>query len=154
MMFINKVCQALEQHRVRYAIAGGYAVALHGAVRGTMDVDIVINWNSRTLHNTEKALEGIGLVSRLPVSAEDVFQFRDEYVSNRNLVAWNFYHPEDASQQVDIIIIYDLKGKGRLRRDTEEGSIQLLGLRELMDMKRESGRPQDLEDVNALEKFT
>lgn len=153
-MFINKVCQALEQHRVRYAIAGGYAVALHGAVRGTMDVDIVINWNSRTLHNTEKALEGIGLVSRLPVSAEDVFQFRDEYVSNRNLVAWNFYHPEDASQQVDIIIIYDLKGKGRLRRDTEEGSIQLLGLRELMDMKRESGRPQDLEDVNALEKFT
>ena len=153
-MFINKVCQALEQHRVRYAIAGGYAVALHGAVRGTMDVDIVINWNSRTLHNTEKALEGIGLVSRLPVSAEDVFQFRDEYVSNRNLVAWNFYHPEDASQQVDIIIIYDLKGKGRLRRDTEEGSIQLLGLRELMDMKRESGRPQDLEDVNALEKLT
>ncbi len=153
MMFINKVCQALEHHRVRYAIAGGYAVALHGAVRGTMDVDIVINWDSRTLRDTEKALEGIGLVSRLPVSAEDVFQFRDEYVSNRNLVAWNFFNPEDASQQVDIIIIYDLKGKGRLRRDTVEGPIQVLGLRELMDMKRESGRPQDLEDVKALEKL-
>lgn len=152
-MFINKVCQALEHHRVRYAIAGGYAVALHGAVRGTMDVDIVINWDSRTLRDTEKALEGIGLVSRLPVSAEDVFQFRDEYVSNRNLVAWNFFNPEDASQQVDIIIIYDLKGKGRLRRDTVEGPIQVLGLRELMDMKRESGRPQDLEDVKALEKL-
>ena len=152
-MFINRVCQALERHRVRYAIAGGYAVALHGAVRGTMDVDIVINWDSHTLRDTEKALEGIGLVTRLPVSAEDVFQFRDEYVSNRNLVAWNFYHPEDASQQVDIIIIYDLRGKGRLRRDTVEGPIQVLGLRELMDMKRESGRPQDLEDVNALEKL-
>ena len=127
MMFINKICRALEESDVRYAIAGGYAVALHGAVRGTMDVDIVINWDLRSLHKTEKAFEGIGLVSRLPVNAEDVFLFRDEYISNRNLVAWNFYHPQDVSQQVDIIITYDLKGKRRQRRVTEAGHIQVLG---------------------------
>jgi len=153
MLFINRVCTSLAQHRVRYAIAGGYAVALHGAVRGTMDVDIVINWDLPSLLKTEKALQEIQLVSRLPVNAEDVFRFRDEYVRNRNLIAWNFYHPADVSQQVDIIITYDLKGVSRTRRDSEEGKIQVLGLEELIAMKKESGRPQDLEDIKALEKL-
>jgi len=118
-----------------------------------MDVDIVINWELPSLLKTEKALQKIQLVSRLPVSAEDVFRFRDEYVRNRNLIAWNFYHPADVSQQVDIIITYDLKGISRIRRHSEEGIIQVLGLEELIAMKKESGRPQDLEDIKALEKL-
>jgi hypothetical protein len=153
MMFINKVCHELDRHGVRYAVVGGYGVALHGAVRGTMDVDIVINWDLRTLRKTEKALGSIGLVSRLPINSDDVYHFRDEYINNRNLVAWNFYHPGDISQLVDVIITYDLKGKGRQVRETLEGQIQLLKLRDLIEMKRASGRPQDLEDVKALERL-
>ena len=151
MLFINKVCLALDQASVRYAIVGGYAVALHGAVRGTMDVDIVINWDLNSLQKTVKALKGINLVSRLPVSADDVFQFRDEYIKNRNLIAWSFHNPADLSQQVDIIITFDLKGKGRKKLNTRSGALHLLNLAELINMKRESGRPQDLEDVKALE---
>ena len=153
MLFINKVCSSLDKRRVRYAIVGGYAVALHGAVRGTMDVDIVINWNLRSLKNAEKALQEIQLVSRLPVGAEDVYRFRDEYVSNRNLIAWNFFNPADVSQQVDIVITYDLKGSTRIRKHSQAGVIQVLSLDELMTMKKESGRQQDLEDVKALEKL-
>ena len=152
-MFINEICKALDQNRVRYAIAGGYAVALHGAVRGTTDVDVVINWDLRSLSNAEKALTGLGLVSRLPINADDVFQFRDEYINNRNLVAWNFHHPEDVSRQVDIIITYDLKGKGLVVYETLAGPIQILNLKDLIRMKRESGRPQDLEDIKALERL-
>lgn len=154
MLFINKVCVALEKAGVRYAVVGGYAVALHGAVRGTMDVDVAINWDLDSLRKTESALTGIGLVSRLPVSAGDVFQFRDEYVTNRNLVAWNFYNPGDVSQQVDIIITYNLKGKKRQRIQTRSGALQILKRAELIQMKRESGRPQDIEDVKALEKLS
>jgi hypothetical protein len=151
MLFINKVCLALDQAGVRYAIVGGYAVALHGAVRGTMDVDIVINWDLNSLQKSTRALNDIHLVSRLPVSAEDVFQFRDEYIQNRNLIAWNFHNPDDLSQQVDIIIAFDLKGKGRKKLNTRSGALHLLNLADLISMKRESGRPQDLEDVKALE---
>lgn len=153
MLFINKVCQALDRNRVRYAIVGGYAVALHGAVRGTMDIDIVVNWDIQTLRGTEKVMGKLGLVSRLPIHANDVYQFRDEYINNRNLIAWSFYHPEDASQQVDIIITYDLRGKGRQARETLAGPVQILKLTELIKMKRESARPQDLADVDALEKL-
>lgn len=153
MMFLNELCAALERNKVRYALAGGYAVALHGAVRGTVDIDIVINWNLKNIRAAEMALQELGLVSRLPITSDDVFAFRDEYIRNRNLVAWNFYHPRDASKLVDIIITGDLKGKRRKNLQTLGGPVQLLGIRDLIEMKRASGRPQDLADIEALEKL-
>ncbi len=153
MTALARICGALARAGVRYAVVGGHAVALHGAVRGTVDLDIVISWTRQSLVNTEKALMGIGLVSRLPISATDILEFRNEYIQNRNLVAWNFYNPGDLSEQVDIIITYDLKGKRTKRIDLENTSIQILSKRDLIEMKRQSGRPQDKEDVIALEKL-
>ncbi len=153
MTFLNRVCSALAGKGVRYAVVGGHAVALHGAVRGTVDVDIVLAWNLKSLRATEQALTGIGLVSRLPISANDVFQFRDEYVKNRNLIGWNFYNLSNSAEQVDIVITYDLKGKKTGKVDTAGGPVNILSRTELIVMKRASGRPQDLEDVKALEKL-
>ena len=156
MSFLEKVCAALREADVRYAIAGGYAVALHGAVRGTIGVDVVLHWTKRTLAKAEAALNDIGLVSRLPVSARDVFAFRDEYVRNRNLTTWAFYNPDDPSEQVDIVITYDLTGKQgkRLKRVTlPSGPVQVLSLKDLVGMKRASGRLQDVEDIRALDRL-
>ena len=153
MPFLNRVCSALSDKGVRYAIVGGHAVALHGAVRGTVDVDITLAWNLKSLQATEEALTEIGLVSRLPVSAVDVFRFRDEYVNNRNLIGWNFYNPANAAEQVDIVITYDLKGTKVTSVETAGGSVRILNRQALIDMKQASGRPQDLADVKALEKL-
>lgn len=153
MTFLSRVSGALEAAGVRYALVGGYAVALHGAVRGTVDIDLVLHWTRRELKAAEAALAGIGLVSRLPVNADDVFQFRDEYLRNRNLIAWNFYNPQDLSEQVDIVISEDLRGKRRVRMETLAGPVQVLSRKDLIAMKKASGRPQDLADVEALEKL-
>ena len=153
MTALERICAALKRAGVRYAIVGGHAVALHGAVRGTVDIDVAISWNRKSLSLTEKALNDIGLVSRLPITADDIFDFRKEYIDNRNLTAWNFYNPDDLAIQVDIIITYDLKGKRTKRIQLVDGPIQILDLRELIKMKRESARPQDIEDVNALERL-
>ncbi len=40
-MFLLRISQAFQQANIPYALVGGYAVALHGAVRGTIDVDII-----------------------------------------------------------------------------------------------------------------
>ena len=69
MTFLEQICTALRDADVRYAVVGGYAVALHGAVRGTVDIDLAFPWTERTLVLAEAALNGIGLVSALPVSA-------------------------------------------------------------------------------------
>lgn len=138
---------------VPYAVVGGYAVALHGAVRGTVDVDVIVAWNLRSLKAAEQAVQSLGLVSRLPITAVEVFRFRDEYIRNRNLIAWNFYNPKDLSEQLDIVITADLKGKKVSTVKTPDGPIRVLGRNDLIAMKRASGRPQDLEDVDALERL-
>jgi hypothetical protein len=153
MSFLSRVSKALDAAGVRYALVGGYAVALHGAVRGTVDIDIVLRWTLRDLEAAETALSSLGLVSRLPVTADSVFRFRDEYIRNRNLIAWNFYNPQDLSEQLDIVISEDLRGKRTISVDTRNGPVQVLSRKDLIAMKRASGRPQDLADVEALEKL-
>ena len=153
MTTLERICTAFGNADVRYAVVGGHAVALHGAVRGTFDIDVVLNWTKQTLARAEAALNGLGLVSRLPISAEDVFAFRDEYVQKRNLIAWNFYNPDDPVEQVDVIINYDLAAKRTKRIALSSGSVEILSLADLIAMKRASGRPQDIEDVRALERL-
>src|SRR4051812_18130984 len=97
-MFLFTLVDALQTAKVPFAIAGGYAVALHGAVRGTIDVDIVLRLAKRDFMEAERSLKGIGLEPRLPVTAGQVFDFRREYIENRNLVAWSFWNPTDPSQ--------------------------------------------------------
>lgn len=150
-MFIHDICSALDKAEVPYAIVGGYAVALHGAIRGTVDVDVAIQWSFKNLQNAENALKQIGLVSLIPINAETLFHFRDEYIQNRNLIAWNFYDPSNPLNQVDIIINYDLKSLRNTKTvKTVLGTIRILSLNDLIEMKKASGRPQDLEDVKAL----
>ena len=153
MTTLEKICGALRDAGVRYAIVGGHAVALHGVVRGTLDIDVVVRWTRATLVRAEAALNAIGLVSRLPVTAREVYDFRDEYVRNRNLTAWNFYNPDDPLEQVDIIMTDDLAGKRTKAVALPTGPVRVLSVTDLIAMKRRSGRPQDLEDVRALEKL-
>ena len=153
MTFLERVCEVLNKSRVRYVLVGGYAVSLHGAIRGTLDIDVALRWTKHDLTKAEEALQKIGLVSRLPVTAQDVFKYRDEYIQNRNLVAWNFYNPTDPSELLDIIINFDAKGKRADYKQLSTLSVPVLNIRDLIDMKKASGRPQDIEDIKALEKL-
>src|SRR6185503_6418543 len=103
--------------RVPYALVGGFAVALHGAVRGTVDVDLVVRLREAVFQRTEKALMALGLQSRLPVTASEVFRFREEYLRNRNLRAWTFVNPSRPSEIVDVILSEDL-GRMKIERFT------------------------------------
>lgn len=150
-MFIHKVCSVLNDWKVPFAIVGGYAVVLHGFARGTVDIDLVLRCSLKHLQNAEAALKRIGLVSRIPITADDLFRFKEEYIQKRNLIAWNFYDPLNPLHQVDIIITYDLKNPDHVQKiRTAEGTVSVLAVEELIKMKKASGRPQDLEDVKAL----
>ena len=154
MTFLERVCETLNQAGVGYLVVGGYAVSMHGAVRGTLNVDIALRWTRKNLEKTEVALSSIRLISRLPLTARDLFDYRDEYIRNRNLIAWNFVNPDDLSEQLDVIINYDATGKKAVNRKLIETSVPLLNVKDLIKMKKASARPQDLEDIKALEKLT
>lgn len=150
-MFIHEVCAVLRKAKIPYAVVGGYAVALHGAVRGTVDVDVVIKWNLKNLEKLEKVLSEMGLISLIPINSNSLFHFRDEYIRERNLITWNFYDPKNPLNQLDIIITYDLKTAHTKTIKTSAGEIKILAMEDLIAMKKASGRPQDLQDVKALE---
>ncbi|RME14484.1 MAG: hypothetical protein D6797_08770 [Bdellovibrio sp.] len=152
-MFIKKVCQALEKEKVPYAVVGGYAVTLHGAVRGTIDIDLIIKWNLKNLISVKRAMKSLNLEPQLPITAENLFNFRKEYIENKNLIAWSFTNPHNPSEQVDIIITFDLGNRKTKTIRTSGGNIKILNKKDLIIMKKLSGRPQDLEDIKALKEL-
>ena len=150
-MFIQKLIQSLVKHDVNYALVGGYAVALHGAFRGTLDIDFIIQVDNQSFLKAEQALLAIGLQPRLPVKASDVFHFRDEYINRRNMIAWSFVNPNNPAEMVDIIITEDLAKMHTVSKQGFGLDIQVLAIEDLIQMKQKSGRLQDLEDIAALE---
>lgn len=146
-MFVEDVAHALKEAHVRYAVAGGYAVALHGAVRGTLELDLVVRHSRQDFVDAAAALRRLRLEPRLPATAEEVFKFRGEYLKNRGLTQWDFVDREDPSRRVDIVLTRDLRDV----RTRLIGELPVVSREDLIEMKRESGRPQDLEDARALE---
>lgn len=149
-MFILDIVNALESVKVKYAIVGGYAVAMHGAVRGTIDVDIVIQINKSAFKRTENAFHNLGLKSRLPVTSDDVYNFREEYINNRNLTAWSFVNPDKPTDIVDIIITEDLTGIKTVTKNVGKKKIKVASIEDLIRMKSKTKRKQDIEDIKAL----
>ena len=149
-MLLVRVAAALEAAKVPYALVGGYAVALHGVVRGTVNIDLVLNFRLSQFEGADTALRSIGLTPRLPVTAAEIFRFREEYVANRDLRAWSFVNAADPSEIVDVILTHDLAGLKTKGVRVQGRTIKIVAIDDLIRMKKAAGRPQDLEDVKAL----
>lgn len=63
-MFVLDVTNELVKRKIKFALVGGYALAMHGIVRATMDVDIVVGLTKRELIEAEAAMAALGLTSR------------------------------------------------------------------------------------------
>jgi hypothetical protein len=151
-MKITDLVLALKKEKINYLVVGGYAVNFHGYSRNTVDIDLVIKFTLTNLKKIEKLLNNMGLVSRLPIDAISIYNFKEEYIKNKNLIAWNFYNANDPTDQVDILInhdISDFKAEKFLVGDLE---IKVISKEDLISMKRRSGRDKDLLDIKELTK--
>lgn len=149
-MLLYELTDAFEKAHLKYAVIGGYALALHGLVRATVDIDFILSLTQKDFELAEKVLAQLGLKSRLPVRAQDIIKMRKEYIENRNLLAWSFVDYNNPARQVDILITKDLK---RLKVQTISVAgrkINVATLAELLKMKMEAGRPQDLIDIQSI----
>jgi len=152
-MFLIELVKALDKAKLDYALVGGYAVALHGAVRGTLDVDLVLSLDKSSLIKAEKVFLNMRLVSKLPVSAAEIFEFRKEYITKRNLVAWSFVDPNNPLRLLDIVITEDLKNLETVKLKVHGQAIKVASISSLIQMKKKSSRQQDIADIEALEQI-
>lgn len=152
-MFINKVVQSLETQGLPYALVGGYAVAMHGAIRATLNLDFVIGLERSEFLKFEEAMEIIKLVPRLPVKASEVFELRKEYIQNRDILTWSFYNPANPREVVGVVLTQDLNTIDTAVKEVGDQKIVIAAIEDLITMKQMAGRPKDLEDIRALERL-
>ena len=147
MNFLERIVKAFTARKIPYALVGGYAVALHGSPRGTVDIDIVVKHSEDFFTSVEKCMKDLGFSPRLPVTAKEIFHFKEEYIAKRNLVAWSFYNPTDPIEVLNVIITHDLIRMKSVSKKFGLGKISVLSIEDLIKMKIDAGRPQDLESL-------
>ena len=135
----------LNQHNVQYIVIGGYALAFHGHPRYTKDIDI---WIDAKEDNAKRVLDvlrdfGFGSVNL------DI----QDFISEENIIQLG-YPPN----RIDILT----SAKGVVFGDCISSShlimigdleVRFLDIQNLIVNKQETGRLQDLADVEALEKL-
>lgn len=150
--------RTLNEARVRYLVAGGLAVVAHGYVRFTDDLDIWLDLSKENLHRAIEALKTLGYRPAVPVDIED---FADEnerrrWIEEKDAKVLMLFSNEHPTAGPDIFIEdpldFDQAYKDGLRIEIAPGlETTFLGFKDLLEMKRRAGRPQDLADIAELE---
>ncbi len=138
-----QVCEALNRSGANYLVIGGVACILHGYVRATTDVDILIE---PTLDNARRVLEGLSRVG---------YGFAQEWAPEEILARPITIIGDDPA--VDIFTVawsvkYDQAIPRASAVEVDGVRIPLIGIDDLIATKR-TGRPLDAADIEALEEI-
>jgi len=138
-----RICRALNGAGARYLVIGGVACILHGHVRATTDLDVLID---RTMDNAERVLVGL---------AETGYGFAREWSAGELIARPITVIGDDPAVDVFTVawtVSYE-SAVGRSGSVQVEGvTIPLIGLDDLIATKR-TGRLQDAADVEVLEEI-
>jgi hypothetical protein len=79
------LCKALNAEGVRYVLIGGFAVILHGFVRGTKDIDLLVEVSAENIQRLKRAMamlpdNAISLMADDEVEKYQVVRIADEIV--------------------------------------------------------------------------
>lgn len=153
------IIDALERAQVRYVIAGGIAVNLHGFARFTKDLDLLIDLEPRNAKEAMHVLGQCGLKPRVPVALAEFADAdkRNDWFENRNMLVFQVCHPTDPFCSVDVFIRnpidFELLWARAVVAKIGRLDCRFASIADLVTMKRIAGRPQDLNDIDALEKI-
>ena len=137
------VLRALSAENAEYLVVGGYALAAHGHVRATGDIDV---WVGDDSENAKKVFAGLARfgapLSRIQpkdFAVPDVV-FQMGIVPNR----------VDILTSIDGVAFADAWAH-RIHSDYRGFSYPVISLEHLKANKKATGRPKDLQDLAMLE---
>lgn len=132
----------LNKHKVRYLLAGAYAVIYYAEPRYTKDMDIWIESNPDNAQNVYKALKEFGAPLR---------GIKPEVFTGKNLV----YQIGIEPVRIDIIIgnlgiNFNYAWRHKKAIDFEGVKTNIIGVRELIKLKQKTNRDIDKIDIKVL----
>jgi len=158
MQRFHPVFEALNRADCRYVVVGGVAVNLYGYVRGTTDIDVVIDLAPDDARRTLRTLSDLGYGPRVPVKAEDFAdpESRDTWIREKGMVVFPLYN-DRTRLTIDVFVAYPIPFEELWSRSElvslRDGAVRIASLQDLLSIKRAAGRPKDLLDVAELERL-
>ena len=136
--------KALRAAEINHAVCGGLAVMIHGFVRATEDIDLLI--------------EAESLPRAAKVAASCGFRLRaEELVFSNGARIFRFLKLSPGSEDylvLDLMLVGDVHRtawESRREISTQWGQISTVSREALIEMKRRANRPQDLFDIQRME---
>lgn len=151
------ILKALADAQVRYLVVGGVAVVLHGHLRFTADLDLVVALDPTNVLAATSVLTGLGYRPRAPVP---VTQFADaavrkQWVTDKGLTVFSLWSPEHPATEVDLFVeepfTFDDAYARATRARLGDLEVTVASIPDLIALKRRAMRLKDQEDIQALE---
>lgn len=143
---LHAVAEALTTARIPYAVCGGVAVTVHGAVRSTKDIDILVS--RADLPRALEAVRPLGYAfAALPMTF-DAGTERERHVQRVSKILG------EQHLLLDLLLAeaaFEGSLDDRIEVSLPEGPLAVVSRTTLLRMKRLAGRSQDLADIERLE---
>lgn len=132
------LCKALNGEGVRYVLIGGFGVILHGFVRATKDIDLLIDASVENVRRLKRAMaylpdNAIALITDDEIEKYSVVRIADEIVVDLLKTACGV----DYARATD----------GGIEIRTLDGVAIPVGSKELLIETKQTARPSDAADV-------
>lgn len=157
MGFYEPVIRALNEAQVRYVVVGGLAVVLHGYARLTVDLDLAVDLEPSEATKVIDSLLALNLRPTAPVDPAGFADAttREQWTREKNMEVFSLTDPADPLRQVDLFVrepipFEELWSRSSLVSIGETTVARIAAISDLIRMKTEVGRPQDIADIDAL----
>ena len=140
----NRLMKELENHRVRYALVGGVAMAFYTEPRFTKDIDLLVDADD--FDRTKGILEKDGYFE-----SASPWTFRNVAIElHRFLKVTN----EEDEMLIDILVAKDEEVRkiiqNAVEAESEEGRVMLANKQDLIWLKKTRDSKQDQADIEKL----
>ena len=159
MKSIPDILRALTDSGVQFVLVGGFAVQLHGFVRTTIDLDLVLAMDDANLTKFIDVAKQFGLAPIIPVSIDSLKNAKqiDQWHKEKRMLAFALREPQVSGSVIDVLVRPEVAFE-QLQIDAATvdlfgRSVKIASIEHLLFMKRIANRPKDRIDVEALEKI-
>ncbi len=159
-MLYENVFRSLKAQKIQYVVVGGVAMVLHGHVRFTFDLDLIVALSPKNLTRFAKVMTKMGYRPRVPVDPEDFADraLRESWRKEKHMKVFTYIHPNEPSfGQIDVFVYEPIPFKelywDRVIVKEDGMEVSIVSLPHLLKLKKLAGREKDAGDIAALKKL-
>lgn len=152
----QRIFKELNRLNIDYLVIGGLAVNFYGVPRMTYDIDLMILLQPENIKKLISKFAAWGYRPKIPV---DPIELADEakrnlWIKEKKMKAINFYNEKMPIKEIDIVfdspIPYDELKSRAVMIELYGEKIATISINDLIRLKENTGRKQDISDVEYL----